>query len=140
MELTKRTVAALVLPAGKNEHVFWDSELPGFGVRLRNGKGGVSRTYRIQFRVGSQQRSKSLDARKVSLEDARKHARQLFAKAQLGHDPAAEKAATRAATLAAKLTLGAVSDRYLANKQQAVKAGIYAETTLTATERYFRMH
>jgi integrase len=140
MELTKRTVAGLVLPAGKNECVYWDDALPGFGVRLRKGKGEVSRTYRIQFRVGSQQRSKSLDARKVSLEDARKHARQLFAKAQLGHDPAAEKAAARAAAVAAKLTLGAVSDRYLTSKQQAVKAGIYAENTFEATERYFRVH
>jgi integrase len=140
MELTKRTMAGLVLPAGKNEYVYWDDTLPGFGVRLRQSKGGVNRTYRIQFRVGSQQRSKSLDARKVSLEDARKHARQLFAKAQLGHDPAAEKATARAAALAAKLTLGAVSDRYLASKEQAVKAGIYAATTYDATERYFKVH
>jgi hypothetical protein len=55
------------------------------GVRLRQGANGIIRkTYRIQYRVGLQQRSKHLDVRRVKPEDARKVARQLFAKAHLG--------------------------------------------------------
>ncbi len=42
MKLTKDTVAALALPAGKADHIEWDDMLPGFGVRLRgNGKSWV---------------------------------------------------------------------------------------------------
>jgi Arm DNA-binding domain len=87
MKLTKHSVAELVLPLGKTEHVEWDDELPGFGLRLRKSKHGVSKTYRIQYRIGSQQRSKHLDVRKVKLEDARKVANKLFAQAHLGVDP-----------------------------------------------------
>ncbi len=66
-------------------------ELPGFGVRLRKGVHGVHKAFRIQFRVGLQQRSKHLDCRKMSIDQARKVARQLFAQAHLGVDPAAQK-------------------------------------------------
>jgi integrase len=140
MKLTKGSIPELKLPAGKNEFVFWDSELPGFGLRLRKGAHGISKTFRIQFRVGSQQRSKHLDVRKVGLDQARKVARQLFAQAHLGVDPAAEKAKARAATAQAKLTLGSVSDRYLAVKEQALKSGTYSASSLLAAERYFKMH
>src|SRR5689334_20276037 len=105
MKLTKHSVAELVLPPGKTEHVEWDDELPGFGVRLRKGANGISKTFRIQYRVGAQQRSKHLDIRKVKLEDARKVAKKLFAQAHLGVDPAAEKAKAREAAAVAKLTL-----------------------------------
>jgi integrase len=134
MKLTQQTLAALTLPAGKAEYVEWDDALPGFGVRLRKGKHGLSKTYRIQYRVGSQQRAKHLDARKVKLEDARKIARQLFAQAQLGVDLAAEKARAKAA---AQLTLGNVADRYLAVKQQAVQKGTFSVSSFKAAVRYF---
>jgi hypothetical protein len=39
----KYSVAELDLPAGKKEHVEWNDELPGFGVRLRKSKRGVHR-------------------------------------------------------------------------------------------------
>lgn len=134
MKLTQQTLAALTLPVGKTEHVEWDDALPGFGVRLRKGKRGLSKTYRIQYRVGSQQRAKHIDTRKVKLEDARKIARQLFAQAQLGVDLVAEKARARAA---AQLTLGNVADRYLAMKQQAVQKGAFGARTFKAAVRYF---
>ena len=140
MKLTNHSVAELVLPPGKIDHTEWDDELPGFGVRLRQCKHGVNKTFRIQFRVGLQQRSKHLDARKVKLDDARKVARQLFAQAHLGVDPAAEKAKARASAAATKLTLGAVSERYLAVKRQALTSGTYSASTLVAAERYFKMH
>jgi integrase len=140
MKLTKHSVAELVLPPGKTDHTEWDDELPGFGVRLRKSKDGLNKTFRIQFRVGLQQRSKHLDARKVKLDDARKVARHLFAQAHLGVDPAAEKAKARASAAATKLTLGAVADRYLAVKADAVKLGRFSQSTYTAAVRYFTMH
>lgn len=60
------------MPAGKVDHIAWDSDLPGFGVRLR----GSNKTWTIQYRVGLKQRRESLgDVRKVSLADARAIAR-----------------------------------------------------------------
>jgi integrase len=140
MKLTKGNIAALKLPAGKDEHTEWDEELPGFGVRLRKSKDGISKTYRIQYRVGAQQRSKALDVRKVSPEDARKVARQLFAQAHLGIDVAADKDKAKADAVRAKLTLASVSDRYLAVKADDVKSGTYSESTWAAAERYFKTH
>jgi hypothetical protein len=56
-------VRRLTLPAGKTDHIAWDPDVPGFGVRLRAGKA----SYVVQYRVGTDQRRKSLgDVRKVS--------------------------------------------------------------------------
>ena len=136
MKFTQQGLAALTLPAGKTEHIEWDDALPAFGVRLRKGKHGLAKSFRIQYRVGAQQRAKHLDARKVKLEDARKIARQLFAQAQLGVDLAAEKAKAKAA---AHLTLGSVTDRYLAMKQRAVQNGTFTESTFKAASRYLAL-
>jgi integrase len=132
VKLTNRNVAALIRPADKDDVVIWDDTLPGFGVRLR----GDKKTYLVQYRVGTQQRRESLgDIRKVRLEDARKAARQRFAQAQLGVDPAAERAAARAKAAAAQLTLGAVAERYLDAKKERMRPATYQ-----AAKRYFAVH
>jgi hypothetical protein len=136
MKLTQQNLAALTLPAGKTEHIEWDDAMPGLGVRLRETKNGLTKTFRIQYRVGLRQRPKHLDARKVKLEDAREIARQLFAQAQLGVDLAAEKARAKAA---AQLTLGNVADRYLAVKQRAVQQGTFTASTFKAATRYLTL-
>jgi hypothetical protein len=138
MKLTKANIAALKLPPGKTDFTFWDSELPGFGLRVRQGKDGPSRSWRIQYRVGVQQRSKALDCRKVSPEDARKVARQLFAQAHLGIDVAADKDKAKADAVRAKLILAAVSDRFLAVKADEMKSGRYTEKSYVAAERHFK--
>jgi integrase len=132
MKLTDRTVAALVRPAKKDDVVIWDDDLPGFGVRLR----GDHKAYLIQFRVGPLQRRESLgDTRRTRLEDARKAARQRFAKAQLGIDPAAERERVRAKAAAARLTLGAVAERYLAAKQNKLRPSSHRSASM-----YFSDH
>jgi hypothetical protein len=102
MKFTRDTVAALTMPAGKLDHIVWDPELPGFGVRLRP----ASRTWVCQYRVGRQTRREKLgDTRKVRLDDARGIARKRFAQVELGIDPKTTKVtadvATRGLTLAA---------------------------------------
>jgi len=128
MKLTKDAVTALSLPPGKTDHFEWDEALPGFAVRLR----GKTKTWVVQYRIGAQQRRESLgDVRKVTLEDARKIARQRFAQVELGVDPAAERARARAATL----SLAIVSSRYLEAKKDVMRPNTYR-----AAERYFRVH
>jgi hypothetical protein len=36
MKFTKTTIAALEMPEGKTDHIEWDSDMPGFGIRLRD--------------------------------------------------------------------------------------------------------
>lgn len=132
MKLTKRTVAAAVLPAGKSDHVLWDPELPGFGVRLR----GDSKRWIIQYRIRGRQGRESLgDVRKIDLDAARRIARQRFASIELGIDPAAEKAKAKTAAIAAQMTLGAVADRYLS-----VKEGVLRPSTYRSARRHFASH
>lgn len=129
MKLTTDSVAALRRPAGKSDHIEWDGSLPGFGVRLR----GDTKRWIVQYRVGRQQRRESSgDVRKVKLEDARRIARARFAQAELGVDPAAERAQARASATAAKLTVASVAARYLAAKQDRLRANTYR-----AAKRYF---
>jgi integrase len=132
MKLTKDSVTALALPAGKSEQFFWDDDLPGFGVRLRGG----TKVWVVQYRAGGHQRRESLgDVRKVNLEDARKIARQRFAQVELGVDPAAERARARAEATATKLTLQSVSERYLAAKEDRLRS-----STFKASKKYFAVH
>src|SRR5262249_7501591 len=114
MTLTLNVVGALLLPAGKQDHFEWDDALPGFGVRLR----GDSKRWLIQSRVGLQQRRESLgDVRKVKLDDARRIARQRFAQAELGTDPAAERARAPNAAAAPNLPVATVAGRNPAPKE-----------------------
>jgi len=128
MKLTRDVVTALTLPPGKVDHFEWCDSMPGFGLRMR----GDTKRWVIQYRVGAQQRRESLgDVRKITIEDARKIARQRFAQVELGVDPAAERARARAATL----TLDVVAGRYLEAKKDVMRPNTYK-----AAGRYFRVH
>ena len=116
MKLTKGAVAALT--SDKPDQVFWDDELPGFGVRLRDGK----KSWLLQYRAnGKSRREKLGDIRQVAIEAARSIARQRFAAIELGRDPSAERTEAKAAAAAPVLTFGAVADRYLADKDGTVR-------------------
>jgi integrase len=136
MKLTERTAITLVLPKGKDDHVEWDDDLPGFGVRQRRAKAQVSKSWLVQYRVGAQQRRESLgDIREVKLEDARRAARRLFAQVELGIDPGAAKKAGRVAAAAAQLTVARVGERYLDAKQATMRPSSYRDA-----QRYFTLH
>jgi integrase len=113
MKWTDSTIASLELPSGKVDHIEWDPDMPGFGVRARGGR----KSYILQYRVGSRQRRDTLgDIRKLKLADARRVAKQTFARVALGEDPAATKALAKE-TAAAKLTFGSLANRYLTSKE-----------------------
>lgn len=108
MRLTKPNVNALKIPEGKSEAIVFDEQLPGFGVRLR---AGGKRTWVAQYRIGSKQRRVTIGSvEALDLEEARRRAREIIARVQLGGDPQVEKHAARTR---AHLTLGKIVEKYL---------------------------
>jgi integrase len=96
------------LPPGKTDYVFFDDDIAGFGLRIRD---GGSRTWVYRYRVGKKQYGITLgSATSVPLALARENAGQLEAKVRLGGNPASEKHAARAA---AGTTVGALVRQYL---------------------------
>jgi integrase len=108
MKLTLKSVATIRLPAGKTDHVEFDDDIAGFGLRIRE---GGARTWIYRYRVGKKQRSITLgSATSVPLALARANAGALEAKVRLGQDPTLERETARAE---AGNTVGALIDQYL---------------------------
>jgi len=108
MKLTVKSTSELTLPLGSKDAVFWDDDISGFGIRLRE---GGSRTWIYRYRRGSKQRSMVLgSAQSVPLAVARANASKLEAEIRLGADPAWKK---ETANFAADTTLGVLAHQYL---------------------------
>ena len=105
-KLTKTTVEDTA-PAGK-EAVLWDTELKGFGLRVK--PTGV-KSYLIQYRdaQGTSKRVTIGQHGRITCEQARDEAKRQLAKITLGNDPRAERDATRLAP-----TLSQLCSDYLA--------------------------
>jgi integrase len=130
VKLTQKSIIGLDLPAGKLDHVVFDEDLPGFGLRLRS---SGRKVWIIQFRANGRQRRITLgDARKVDAEQARRAAKRHFGAVALGSDPQADKVK---AALLAKRTLGSIADRYLEFKKPMLRTGTYK-----AIECYLAQH
>jgi integrase len=100
MKLTVANIHSLTPPARKDgkpgDKIFFDSELAGFGLRVRD---GGSKTWLVQYAVAGKTRRLVLGP--TSLLDpskARTAAKDILAKVRLGQDPVAEKAEKRART------------------------------------------
>lgn len=92
MKLTDKSVAAVALPAGRSEAFFWDSDVPGFGLRVR----GNSRTYVVQYKIGAKHRRMTLGVvTAMTAAAARDRARDIYARVRLGEDPAGAKSEAR---------------------------------------------
>jgi integrase len=108
MKLTASSVRSLRLPTGKSDHIVWDDDCPGFGVRLREA-GSVNYVY--QYAIGKKQRRMTLGAvSAVPIGNARKTAEELYARTKLGEDPQADKASAK---IQAEETFAAVAKRFL---------------------------
>jgi integrase len=108
MKLTIKSAERIQLPRGKTDHIEFDDDITGFGLRLRE---GGSRTWIYQYRIGKTQRRMVLgSARSVPLSLARENAGKLEAKIKLGGDPAMDKETARRD---ADNTFGSLVDQYL---------------------------
>jgi Arm DNA-binding domain len=116
MKLNKDSVARLTLPPGKKDHIEFDDEVPGFGVRLR---AGGKRTWIFQYRVGAKQRRLKLGVvGALDADKARATAKKKHAEVELGGDPQADKVKERAD---AHVTVLAVVKDYVAFKTDKLK-------------------
>ncbi len=90
MKLTAKTIGGIRLPAGKTDHIEWDDDLPGFGLRLRGSGDRSRKTWVAQYRAQGRTRRMRIGAvEKLSSDEARKAAKKVLARVALGRDPQA---------------------------------------------------
>jgi integrase len=141
IRLSATDVTKLELPPGKTEEFFWDMDMPGLAVRVRNGGKEVSRRWAVRYRFGKEQVTEGAgDVRKVTGRDARKIARAIFAKIELGIDPRAERRRAEAEASAAKLNLGAVAQRYLDAKRGRLRQNTFQAAELHLLRYWKPLH
>jgi integrase len=122
MRLTDKTTARLRLEHGETDRVWWDEDISGFGIRLRD---GGSRTWIYRYRIGSKQRSVILgSATAVPLAVARKNASGLAARIRLGEDAALDRDNAR---LEADNTFGVLAQQYLETRKAEWRPVTYTE-------------
>jgi integrase len=136
-KLDAKTITSLKLPDGKDEEIFWDGELEGYGCRLRrNESGKVRKTLVVQHRRASRSPRITLGTAEVlGAEQGRKAAKKLLARIALGADPQAEKIARRSAD---KFTFRAIADEHLRAKQPTVRPRSFVESQRYLTGPYFK--
>jgi predicted small metal-binding protein len=135
VKLTAKTTVGLALPRGKSDHIYFDDDIPGFGVRVRE---GGSRSWVFQYRIGTKQRRMALGAvSAVPLGLARENAGKLAARVRLGGDPARDKELARKE---AADTFGALVERYLETRKPEWRPRSYAEVSRHLTKHAKPLH
>jgi Arm domain-containing DNA-binding protein len=128
VRLDAKTVSKLSLPTGKSDHIVWDTELRGFGHRLRASGGGKTRqSWIVQYRHGRTRRILLGAAELLSAEQARVAAKKIRAKVALGQDPQDDKAARRQKD---EKTLRALVEEYLSFKEPSIRPPTYANLAM----------
>jgi hypothetical protein len=121
MKLTSATVRKLALPSGKPEAIEFDDDIPGFGVRMRD---GGSKSYVFQYKIGAKQRRMKLGLLSaMDIGKARAEAERLHAKVCLGQDPAGETAQSKAR---AHQTFKPVADKFIEHKRKTLRPSGFA--------------
>jgi integrase len=122
VKLTVRATAALKLPRGKSDHIEFDDDVPGFGIRLRD---GGSRSFVFQYKVGAKQRRIALGSvTAIDIGRARATAKDLYARVRLGQDPASDKADAK---VKAAETFAAIASRFLAHQRVRLRPRSYVD-------------
>jgi hypothetical protein len=101
-KLTKRIIAALQSKPDGTDLFAWDSELRGFGVRM---KPSSSASFLVQYRTAQGQTRRYAFAKVGTLtsDEARTQAKRLLAEAETGSDPSAQRHEARQALTVAEL-------------------------------------
>ena len=135
MNFTDRNTARLELPSGSSDRVWWDDDISGFGLRIRE---GGTRNWIYRYRIGSKQRSLILgSATSVPLSVARKNASTLEARIRLGEDPALDR---QNAKLEADNTFGVLAAQYLEARKSDWRPRTYDEIERHLTKYVKSLH
>jgi integrase len=133
MKLSAQAIKDYRPPAGKSDHIVFDEDLSGFGLRYRDGR----KTWVFQYAFGTGE--SRVNARMTLGEypalppaKARETAQDLYAKVRLGQHPAADKKVSRGE---ARNTFGRLVSVYLEFKHNELRDRTYAEV-----ERYLNRY
>jgi integrase len=136
MKLNDRTVTLSkpTLPEGKIDIVIFDEDIPGFGLRIRE---GGSRVWIFQYSRDGRARRMTLGKfPKLSAREAREMVGPLAHLVGLGRDPAAEKQESRTD----KETLGEAVMAYLQVKKSELRPRTFVETERYLSETAKSLH
>lgn len=127
IRLTDAKVRAANLPAGKREVVFWDSDLRGFGLRIR----GNSKSYIVVYRPQGAGRSANPKRLKIgtpetipNVKEARNLARAALGKVASGEDPLEERREEKHRAAATVATMLERYDAHLARREYVTRADV----------------
>ena len=130
IKLTKANLPAIeadFAASGKADKIYFDTDLRGFGLRLR--AGSDRKVWVCRYEYGGVQRKLTFgDTTVVAPDEAREKAKREMAKVVLGDDPQAKKTEDKAR---ARITLRYVANQYLQRKQ-----GRLSPKSLKEAERY----
>src|SRR5262245_6696450 len=137
MKLDSRTIAELRLAGGKTDAIFFDDELRGFGLRLRQRGERLQRSWIAQYRTsdGRTRRLKLGEVEKLLPNEARSAARKVLANVVLGGDPQGERAAKRQA--APRIFRAVVAD-YLEARERELRPASHRVAKLYLSGPYFK--
>lgn len=135
MKFTEANVKAFNAPAGKADHIEFDDAMPGFGLRVRE---SGNKYYIAQYRVGSKSGRTTLgNVAKVSLADAKIHAKKVFDQVAAKIDPAASRA-EKAAQVSD--TFGRYVDRFLENFKAEWATKYYSDNVRAIKVHFKNLH
>jgi integrase len=137
MRLTVKSADGLRLKPGQKERIAFDDDIPGFGLRIRE---GGSRTWIFQYRIGSKQRRMvlaSANSAQLNLADVRKTASKLQGRVALGQDPAKDKETARREV---ENTFAVFADQFLEARKSSWRAGTYREARRHLTQHAKPLH
>jgi integrase len=136
MKLTETKLAGLKLERGETDKIFFDDQIPGFGLRLRE---GGSRKFVVHYRLGGKQHRYTIGtpSSALTVDEARKRANRVLLDVADGKDPAAQKADAKQD---AKRTFKSVVDDYLKFRQGRVSRGELKPRTYVEIDRHLMKH
>jgi integrase len=136
MKLTDTKLAGLKLERGETDKIFFDDQVPGFGLRVRE---GGSRKFVLHYRIGGKQRRYTIGTPSTALtvQLARQRANKALLDVADGKDPAAQKATAKAE---AKNSFKSVADDYLEFLKRRMAAGDLRPRSYVEIERHLLKH
>ncbi len=134
VKLTNTTAADLRAGLGKAPTIYWDEDLPGFGVRVSpQGKAVYFAQYRD--RVGRQAKTTIGAVTALKADKARDEAKNLLARVQLGGNPQKDLREARQAERVVDLV-----DAYLAKVETSLRPRSYEEAERALRKRAKPLH